>query len=68
MINLVRHFSHRRKLTACSSRDSFAYNERRHDSYPQFARCPLGMPGTMTTICRGIEKKKKGLESLESRS
>ena len=36
-----------------------AYNERRHDSYPQFPRCPLGMPGTMTTICRGNEKKKK---------
>ena len=37
----MRHFSHRRKHTACSSRDSFAYSESRHDSYPQFPRSSL---------------------------
>ena len=29
---------------------SFAYNESRHDSYPQFPRSPLGRRGLQTTI------------------
>ena len=33
---------------------SVAYNESRHDSYPQFPRSPLGTPGTM-----GRHTKKK---------
>ena len=28
MIYMARHFNHRRKLTACSSQDPFAYNKR----------------------------------------
>jgi len=48
----MRHFSHRRKKNAFSSRDSFPYNESRdrHDSYPQFRRSSLGTPGTMTSL------------------
>ena len=34
----MRQFSHHRKSAACSSRVSFAYNERRHDSDSQFPR------------------------------
>ena len=30
----------------CPSREPFAYNETRHDSYPQFPRSPLRTPGT----------------------
>ena len=51
----MRHFSHRRKYTACSSRDSFAYSESCHDSYPQFPRSSLGTRGLQT---RSHRKKK----------
>ena len=46
----MRQFSHRRKHTACSSRDSFAYSKSRHDSYPQFPRSSLGRRGLQTTV------------------
>ena len=55
----IRHFSHRQKYTACSSRDSVAYSESRHDSYPQFPRSSLGTRGLQTRSHR--QKKKKGL-------
>ena len=61
----MRHFSHRRKSTACSSQDSFAYNESHHDSYPQFPRCPLGTPGSIPPFCDGPTTKKT-LAFLES--
>ena len=63
----MRHFSHRRKYTACSSRDSFAYSESRHDSYPQFPRSSLGTRGLQT---RSHRKKKKTafLESLSAKA
>ena len=47
---------------------SFAYNESRHDSYPQFQRSPLGTPGTMADDLRRTHEKKKTLSFLESRS
>ena len=62
----MRNFSHRRKYTACSSRDSFAYSESRHDSYPQFPRSLLGTRGLQTTSQR--LKKKETTAFLESRS
>ena len=52
----MRHFSHRRKKTAFSSRDSFPYNESRHDSYPQFPRSSLRTRGLQT---RSHRKKKR---------
>ena len=58
----MRQFSHHRKSAACSSRVSFAYNERRHDSDPQFPRSPLGTPGSMASKLVPTKKKKK--ESL----
>ena len=61
----MRHFSHRRKYTACSSRDSFAYSESRHDSYLQFPRSSLGMSGLQT---RPHRQKKETTAFLESRS
>ena len=60
------HFSHRRKYTACSSRDSFAYSESRHDSYPQFPRSSLGTRDLQTRSHR--QKKKETTAFLESRS
>ena len=59
----MRHFSHRRKYTACSSRDSFAYSESRHDSYPQFPRSSLGTRGLETRSHRQ-KKKRLHFESL----
>ena len=59
----MRHFSHRRNYTACSSRDSFAYSENRHDSYPQFPRSSLGTRGLQT---RSHRQKKKTTAFLES--
>ena len=61
------HFSHRRKFTACSSLDSFAYSESLHDSYPQFPRSSLGTRGLQT---RSHRKKKKTafLESLSAKA
>ena len=56
----MRHFNHRRKYTACSLRDSFAYSESRHDTYPQFPRSSLGTRGLQT---RSHRQKKKGTES-----
>ena len=52
------HFSHHRKKTACSSQDSFAYNESHHDSYPQFPRSPLGTPGSMAPFFATDRRKK----------
>ena len=60
----MRHFSHRRKYTACSSRDSFTYNEGRHDSYPQFPRSPLGTRGLQSRE----DRREKTPAFLESRS
>ena len=60
----MRHFSHRRKYTACSSRDSFAYSESRHDSYPQFPRSSLRTRGLQTRSHR--QKKKETTAFLES--
>ena len=37
VINIARYFSHLPNQTACSSQDSFAYDESRHDSYSQFS-------------------------------
>ena len=59
----MRHFSHRRKYTACSSRDSFAYSESCHDSYPQFPRSSPGTRGLQTR-----SKKKQTTAFLESPS
>ena len=53
----MRHFRHRRKYTARSSQDSFAYNESLHDSYPQFPRSPLGTPGNMPPFSRRTDEK-----------
>ena len=66
----MRHFSHRRKYTACSSQNSFAYNESRHDSYPQFPRSSLGTSGLQTRSHRQKkkEKKKETTAFLEPRS
>ena len=61
----MRHFSHRRKYTACSSRDLFAYSESRHDSHPQFPRSWLGTRGLQT---RSHRQKKETTAFLESRS
>ena len=55
----MRHFSHRRKKTAFSSRDSFPYNESPHDSYPQFPRSSLGTRGLQTRSHRKKKKKKR---------
>ena len=44
----LRHFSHRRKNPAFSSRDSFPYYESHHDSYSQFPRSSLGTRGLQT--------------------
>ena len=52
----MRHFSHRRKYTACSWRDSIVYSESRHDSYPQFPPFSLGTGGLQT---RSHRQKKK---------
>ena len=52
----IRHINHHRKYTACSSRDSFAYSESRHDSYPQFPRSWQGTRGLQT---RSHRKKKR---------
>ena len=60
----MRHFSHRRKYTACSPRDSFAYSESPHDSYPQFPRSLLGTRGLQARSHR----QKKTTAFLESRS
>ena len=60
----MRHFSHRPKYTACSSRDSFAYSESHHDSYPQFPRSSLGTHGLQT---RSHRQKKETPAFLESR-
>ena len=62
----MRHFSHRRKSTACSSQDLFAYNESRHKSYPQFPRSPLGTPEVCPPFCDG-QTEEKTLAFLESR-
>ena len=65
----MRQFSHHRKSAACSSRVSFAYNERRHDSDPQFPRSPLGTPGSMASkIGAHEEKKKRESRSAQARS
>ena len=61
----MRHFSHRRKYTACSSRDSFAYSESCHDSYPQF---PRSSPGTHGLQTRSHRQKKQTTAFLESPS
>ena len=53
----MRHFNHRRKYTACSSRDSCAYSESRHDSYPQFPRSWLGTRGLQSRSHR--QKKER---------
>ena len=37
VINIARYFSHLPNQTACSSQESFAYDESRHDSYSQFS-------------------------------
>ena len=60
----LRHFSHRRNYTVCSSRDSFAYSESHHDSYPQFPRSSLGTHGLQT---RSHRQKKETPAFLESR-
>ena len=51
-----------------ASRDSFAHNKSRHDSYPQFPRSPLGTPGTIADQLRKTDKKQKTRAFLESRS
>ena len=56
-----RHLSHRQKQTAFSSRDSFPYDESRHDSYPQFPRSSLGTRGLQT---RSDKKKRLHFKSL----
>ena len=53
----MRHFRNRRKQTACTSQGSLAYKESRHDSYPQFARSPLGMTGSMPPFSRRVVEK-----------
>ena len=65
-ITSLRHFSHRRKYTVCSSRDSLAYNKSHLDSYPKFPRSPLGTRGLQTRSHR--QKKKETPAFLESRS
>ena len=37
VINIARYFSHLPNQIACSSQDSFAYDESLHDSYSQFS-------------------------------
>ena len=59
VINIARYFSHLPNQTACSSQDSFAYDESRHDSYSQFSLSPLGTPGTMADQLGKTEGKKK---------
>ena len=57
--------NNRRKYTACSSRDSFAYSESCHDSYPQFTR---SSPGTRGLQIRSHRQKKQRTVFLESPS
>ena len=64
----MRHFSHRRKYTACSSRDSFAYSESCHDSYPQFPRSSLGTRGLQTRSHRQKKETTACLESLSAKA
>ena len=54
--NLHASFQSSPKKTAFSSRDSFPYNESRHDSYPQFPRSSLGTRGLQT---RSHRQKKR---------
>ena len=67
---MARHFNHRRKQTACSSRESFAFNKSHDDSYPQIPRSLLGTPGTMPPFMGRTDEKaeKETLAFLESRS
>ena len=60
----MRHFSHRRKYTACSSRDSFAYSESPHYSYP---RCH-GLRQERVAYKLGPTDRKETTAFLESRS
>ena len=67
VINIARYFSHLPTYTTCSSQDSYAYDESRHDSYSQFSRSPLGTTGTMADQLGKTEGKKMPA-FLESRS
>ena len=60
----MRYFSHRRKYTACSSQDSLAYIESRHDTFPQFSRSSLGTRGLQTRSHRRKKKKRLHFQSL----
>ena len=62
----TRRFSHRRKYTACSSRDHLHTVKARHYSYPQFPRSSLGTRGLQTRSHR--QKKKETTAFLKSRS
>ena len=63
----MRQFSHHRKSAACSSRVSFAYNERRHDSDPQFPRSRNAWEHGFQ-IGAHEEKKKRESRSAQARS
>ena len=63
----MRHLSHHQKFTACPSRDSFAYSESRHNSYPQFPQSSLGTRGVAYKL-GPTDKKKKTTAFLESHS
>ena len=47
------------KPHAHHAQGSFAYKERRHDFYPQFARSPLGTPESMPPFSRRIDENQR---------